>query len=43
MTAARANASEPVISAVHLAMARVQYADRGKSSVILNDARQSDG
>jgi hypothetical protein len=40
---ARANASEPVISAVHLAMARVQYADRGKSSVILNDARQSDG
>jgi hypothetical protein len=39
---ARANASEPVISAVHLAMARVQYADRGKSSVILNYARQSD-
>jgi DNA topoisomerase VI subunit B len=37
LTLARANASEPVISAVHLAMARVQYADRGKSSIILND------
>jgi hypothetical protein len=37
LTQARANASEPVISAVHLAMARVQYADRGKSSIILDD------
>jgi DNA topoisomerase VI subunit B len=37
LTLARANASEPVISAVHLAMARVQYADRGKSSIILDD------
>jgi hypothetical protein len=40
LTLARANASEPVISAVHLAIARVQYADRGKSSIILSsDAR----
>jgi DNA topoisomerase VI subunit B len=37
----RANAREPVICAVHLASAHVQYADRGKSSIILtDDARQ---
>jgi DNA topoisomerase VI subunit B len=39
----RANAGEPVICALHLASAYVQYADRGKSSIILtNDAVQPD-
>jgi DNA topoisomerase VI subunit B len=39
----RANASQPVICALHLASAHVQYADRGKSSIILSDdARQPD-
>jgi hypothetical protein len=39
----RANASQPVVCALHLASAYVQYADRGKSSIILtDDARQSD-
>jgi DNA topoisomerase VI subunit B len=33
----RANASQPVICALHLASAYVQYADRGKSSIILTD------
>jgi DNA topoisomerase VI subunit B len=33
----RANANEPVIFAVHLASAYIQYADRGKSSIILTD------
>jgi DNA topoisomerase VI subunit B len=41
--AARANATQPVIVVVHLACAYVQYADRGKSSIILsNDAVQND-
>ena len=34
----RVNASEPVICAMHLASAHVQYADRGKSSIVLSDA-----
>jgi DNA topoisomerase VI subunit B len=39
----RANASQPVICALHLASAYLQYADRGKSSIILtNDAVQPD-
>jgi DNA topoisomerase VI subunit B len=39
----RANASAPVIYVLHLASAYVQYADRGKSSIILtDDARQPD-
>jgi hypothetical protein len=39
----RANASQPVICALHLASAYVQYADRGKSSIILTDnAEQPD-
>jgi DNA topoisomerase VI subunit B len=39
----RANASQPVICALHLASAHVQYADRGKSSIILtDDASQPD-
>ena len=38
----RANAREPVICAMHLASAHIQYADRGKSSIILTDADQSD-
>ena len=39
----RANASQPVICALHLASARIQYADRGKSSIILTDnAEQPD-
>jgi hypothetical protein len=39
----RANASEPVICALHLASARIQFADRGKSSIILtDDAEQPD-
>jgi DNA topoisomerase VI subunit B len=33
----RANASAPVICALHLASAYIQYADRGKSSIILTD------
>jgi DNA topoisomerase VI subunit B len=33
----RANASSPVICALHLASAYVQYADRGKSSIIVTD------
>ena len=37
----RANASAPVICALHLASAYLQYADRGKSLIILaNDAEQ---
>jgi hypothetical protein len=39
----RANASQPVICALHLACARIQYADRGKSSIVLTDnAEQPD-
>jgi hypothetical protein len=39
----RVNASQPVICALHLASAYVQYADRGKSSIILtDDASQPD-
>ena len=35
--------SQPVICALHLASAHIQYADRGKSSIILtDDARQPD-
>jgi DNA topoisomerase VI subunit B len=33
----RANARDPVICALHLAHARIQFADRGKSSIILTD------
>jgi len=33
----RANANQPVICALHLASARLQFADRGKSSIILAD------
>ena len=39
----RAHASQPVICALHLASAYIQYADRGKSSIILtDDAEQPD-
>ena len=39
----RANATAPVICALHLTSAYIQYADRGKSSIILtNDAEQPD-
>jgi DNA topoisomerase VI subunit B len=39
----RANANQPVICALHLASAYIQYADRGKSSIILtDDAEQPD-
>jgi DNA topoisomerase VI subunit B len=39
----RANASAPVICVLHLASAYIQYADRGKSSIILtDDAEQPD-
>ena len=39
----RANAQQPVICALHLASAYIQYADRGKSSIILtDDAEQPD-
>jgi hypothetical protein len=34
----RATARQPVICALHLAAARIQFADRGKSSIILDDA-----
>jgi hypothetical protein len=38
-----ANASQPVICALHLASAYIQYADRGKSSIIIaDDAEQPD-
>jgi DNA topoisomerase VI subunit B len=33
----RANSGQPVICALHLASAYIQYADRGKSSIILTD------
>ena len=33
----RANATAPVICGLHLASAYIQYADRGKSSIILTD------
>jgi DNA topoisomerase VI subunit B len=33
----RANSTAPVICALHLASAYIQYADRGKSSIILTD------
>jgi DNA topoisomerase VI subunit B len=37
----RIDASQPVICGMHLACARLEYADRGKSSIILNsNARQ---
>jgi hypothetical protein len=39
----RADASQPLICALHLASAYIQYADRGKSSIILSDdAEQPD-
>jgi hypothetical protein len=39
----RANATAPVICALHLASAYIQYADRGKSSILLvDDAEQPD-
>jgi hypothetical protein len=39
----RTDASQPVICAVHLACAHIQYADRGKSSIVLtDDAEQPD-
>jgi DNA topoisomerase VI subunit B len=39
----RASARQPVICALHLASAYIQYADRGKSSIILTDnAEQPD-
>jgi DNA topoisomerase VI subunit B len=39
----RANANAPVICALHLASAYIQYADRGKSSILLTDnAEQPD-
>jgi hypothetical protein len=43
LTKVRANANQPVICALHLASARIQFADRGKSSIILDaDAEQPD-
>jgi DNA topoisomerase VI subunit B len=43
LTKVRANARQPVICAAHLASAYIQYADRGKSSIIINDdAEQPD-
>jgi hypothetical protein len=36
LAAVRANASQPVIMALHLASAHIQFADRGKSSVIID-------
>jgi hypothetical protein len=39
----RASANQPVICALHLASSRLQFADRGKSSIILtDDAEQPD-
>jgi len=43
MVRVRAQAGQPIICALHLASAYIQYADRGKSSIILtDDARQPD-
>jgi hypothetical protein len=36
LAAARANAGQPVIMALHLASAHIQFADRGKSSIIVD-------
>jgi hypothetical protein len=36
----RANSRQPVICAAHLAMALIQYSDRGKSSIILTDSAE---
>ena len=36
LAAARANANQPVIMALHLASANIQFADRGKSSIIVD-------
>jgi hypothetical protein len=36
----RANAQQPVICALHLTSARIQFADRGKSSIILTDSAE---
>jgi hypothetical protein len=36
----RAGSYQPVICALHLASARIQFADRGKSSIILNDSAE---
>jgi hypothetical protein len=39
----RTDARQPVICAVHLASAHIQYADRGKSAIVLtDDAEQPD-
>lgn len=35
----RASASEPIVLVVHLASPRVQYSDRGKSALVLPEAR----
>jgi DNA topoisomerase VI subunit B len=37
LTKVRTDARQPVICALHLASAHIQYADRGKSSIILTD------
>jgi hypothetical protein len=43
LAAQRISVNQPVIYALHLASAYIQYADRGKSSIILtDDARQPD-
>jgi hypothetical protein len=43
LASVRANPNQPVICALHLAAARIQFADRGKSSIILYDnAEQPD-
>jgi DNA topoisomerase VI subunit B len=39
----RANAQQPVIFVLHLASAHIQYADRGKSSIINTDIVRQDG
>ena len=36
LAAVRANANQPVIMALHLASANIQFADRGKSSIIID-------
>jgi hypothetical protein len=40
----RGDERQPIICAVHLAMAHIQYADRGKSSIVLSgdDVEQPD-
>jgi len=38
----RANTSQPVIAALHLACLRVTYTDRGKSAIVVDGSKEAD-